>query len=155
MANYSYIGYAPNSIVFGGGSTVSLSGTYDPDDRRVFNVADDDVGTVLNGGAGRPDEGTIFDGDRYNNEGGDDATQTGDATNLDGTTTYESGNIYLEQSYTLTAAGEDDIILYRIEIGPVPFLCRSKCSFRPLSVRRRLGFSSPMLSAADADCRSR
>ena len=39
--------------------------------------------------------------------------------------------------------------------GPVPFLCRPKCSFRPLSVRMRQGFSSPMLSASGADCRSR
>ncbi|UWQ53035.1 ATP-binding protein [Leisingera caerulea] len=38
--------------------------------------------------------------------------------------------------------------------GRVPFSCRSKCSFRPLSVRMRRGFSSPMLSAAVADCRS-
>jgi len=34
-------------------------------------------------------------------------------------------------------------------------LCRPKCSFRPLSVRRRLGFSNPMLGAVDADCRNR
>ncbi|QIE41455.1 hypothetical protein G5B39_05480 [Rhodobacteraceae bacterium SC52] len=38
--------------------------------------------------------------------------------------------------------------------GPVPLLCRPKCSFRPLSVRRRPGFSSPVLSGGDADCRS-
>ncbi|MEL7179663.1 MAG: hypothetical protein AAFN63_07510 [Pseudomonadota bacterium] len=39
--------------------------------------------------------------------------------------------------------------------GPVPFLCRPRCSFRPFSVRRRPGFSSPMLSGGAADCRSR
>jgi NAD(P)H dehydrogenase (quinone) len=39
-------------------------------------------------------------------------------------------------------------------IGPVTLSCRPKCSFRPLSVRKRRGFSSPMLSAVDADCRS-
>ena len=39
--------------------------------------------------------------------------------------------------------------------GPVTFLCRSKCSFRPLFVRKRRGFSSPMLNAVDVDCRSR
>jgi hypothetical protein len=38
--------------------------------------------------------------------------------------------------------------------GPVTLSCRPKCSFRPLSVRKRRGFSSPMLSAVDADCRS-
>ncbi|SHH87348.1 hypothetical protein SAMN04488044_0141, partial [Cognatishimia maritima] len=31
--------------------------------------------------------------------------------------------------------------------GPVAFLCRPMCSFRLLSVRKRPGFSSPMLSA--------
>ena len=40
------------------------------------------------------------------------------------------------------------------DIGPVPFSCRPKCSFRPLSVRRRQGFSSPKMSVAVADCRS-
>jgi len=39
--------------------------------------------------------------------------------------------------------------------GPVAFSCRPKCSFRPLSVRKRPGFSSPELSAFFADCRSR
>ena len=38
--------------------------------------------------------------------------------------------------------------------GPVAFLCRPECSFKPLSVRMRPGFSSPKLSAACADCRS-
>ena len=38
--------------------------------------------------------------------------------------------------------------------GPVAFSCRPKCSFRPLSVRRRQGFSSPKMSVAVADCRS-
>ena len=40
-------------------------------------------------------------------------------------------------------------------VGPVPFSCRSRCSFKPFSVRRRRGFSSPMLSVGDVDCRSR
>lgn len=40
-------------------------------------------------------------------------------------------------------------------VGPVPFLCRPKCSFRPLSVRKRPGFSNPVLSAVVADCRIR
>ena len=40
-------------------------------------------------------------------------------------------------------------------LGPVTYLFRSRCSFKPLCVRRRPGFSSPMLSAVDADCRSR
>ncbi|MDF3424213.1 MULTISPECIES: hypothetical protein, partial [unclassified Sulfitobacter] len=40
-------------------------------------------------------------------------------------------------------------------LGPVALLCRPKCSFRPLSVRRRRGFSNPVLNAVGADCRSR
>jgi 3-deoxy-D-manno-octulosonic-acid transferase len=41
------------------------------------------------------------------------------------------------------------------EIGPVTFLCRSKCSFKPLSFRKRRVFSSPVLSVDVMDCRSR
>ena len=41
------------------------------------------------------------------------------------------------------------------QTGPVAVSCRPKCSFKPLSVRKRRGFSSPMLSGGDADCRSR
>ena len=39
--------------------------------------------------------------------------------------------------------------------GPVPLSCRSTCSFKPPFVRRRQGFSSPVLSGGVADCRSR
>jgi uncharacterized protein (TIGR02453 family) len=41
-----------------------------------------------------------------------------------------------------------------LAFGPVAYLCRPRCSFKPLSVRRRPGFSRPMLSAVDVDCRS-
>ena len=39
--------------------------------------------------------------------------------------------------------------------GPVTYLCRSECSFRPLGVRRPRGFCLPMLSADGAGYRSR
>ena len=39
--------------------------------------------------------------------------------------------------------------------GPVTYLCRSQCSFRPLGVRRPRGFCLPMLSADGAGYRSR
>jgi transposase InsO family protein len=39
--------------------------------------------------------------------------------------------------------------------GPVAYLCRPKCSFKLLSVRRRPGFSRPMLSGVVADYRTR
>lgn len=39
--------------------------------------------------------------------------------------------------------------------GPVAFLCRPKCSFKPLFVRRRPGFSGPVLSGVVADDRTR
>jgi hypothetical protein len=42
-----------------------------------------------------------------------------------------------------------------LQYGPVPFSCRPKCSFKPLSVRTRRGFSSLASSDGDADCRSR
>ena len=39
--------------------------------------------------------------------------------------------------------------------GPVAFLCRPTCSFKPPSVRKRLGFSSQVRNGGGADCRSR
>jgi hypothetical protein len=39
--------------------------------------------------------------------------------------------------------------------GPVAYLCRSECSFRPLGVRKPRGFCLPMLSADGAGYRSR
>ena len=44
-------------------------------------------------------------------------------------------------------AGGDD--------GPVAYSCRSKCSFRPLGVRRPRGFFLPMLNADGVGYRSR
>jgi len=41
------------------------------------------------------------------------------------------------------------------EFGLVTFSCRPRCSFRPLSVRRRQGFSSRVLSVGGADCKTR
>ncbi|MCK0095365.1 Hint domain-containing protein [Yoonia sp. F2084L] len=116
MAQYSYIGYDTTAVVFSGGN-VSLSGTYDANvNRRVFDVNDGAGGTVL---GGRTDAGVIFDGDRLDDEDGDDATQTGVATNLDGTTTFASGDMYLEESYLLTAPGGATITMYRVEVEGV------------------------------------
>ena len=42
-----------------------------------------------------------------------------------------------------------------IHDGPVALSCRPKCSFKPLSVRRRQGFSNLMLSGGVVDYRSR
>ncbi|SEL43495.1 hypothetical protein SAMN04488032_1341 [Pacificibacter marinus] len=39
-------------------------------------------------------------------------------------------------------------------VGPVALSCRPRCSFKPPSVRKRQGFSSPMLSGDGADCRT-
>ncbi|WP_436836505.1 hypothetical protein [Pacificibacter marinus] len=36
---------------------------------------------------------------------------------------------------------------------PVTLSCRPKCSFKPLSFRKRRGFSSPVLSGGGADLR--
>ncbi|WP_424940001.1 Hint domain-containing protein [Aliiroseovarius sp. S253] len=116
MANYSYIGYDPGSLVFSGGN-ISLSGSYDHTvDRRVFDVTDDAGGNVR---GGRPDNGVIFDGDRYQDENGDDFDQTGVVTSLDGSTTYASGDIYLEENYTLSKPGGGSIEVYRVEVNGV------------------------------------
>ena len=40
-------------------------------------------------------------------------------------------------------------------VGPVAYLCRPKCSFRPPSVRRPRGFSLQWLSGGGVDYRSR
>ncbi len=119
MANYSFIGYAPSAISFLRGGTLSVAAGYDfQTDRRVFNVEDDATGTIL--GSGAPDDGVTFHGDRFNNEVGDDLTQTGEATSLDGSTVIESGNIYLEQQFNLTPQGGGaSITLYQVEIDGV------------------------------------
>lgn len=117
MANYSYIGYT-DSVVNFSGSTVSLDAGYDfTTDRRIFAVEDAaSGGTIGSGSNSHTDNGVIFDGDRFDDEDGDDTTQTGAVTSLDGGTTYDSGPMYLEQSYTLTATGESSVTLYRVEI---------------------------------------
>lgn len=116
MANYSYIGYAPTILTVSGG-TATLSATYDPDlHRRVFDVNDAAGGNTLGGANGRPDLGVVFDGDRYSNESGDDLTQTGSAESLDGSTTYATGNMYLEEQYTLAKPGGGTIDVYRVEV---------------------------------------
>ena len=43
-------------------------------------------------------------------------------------------------------------ISQRLYSGPIALSCRPGCSFRPLSFRKRRGFSNPMLSDVGADC---
>lgn len=117
LAIYSYIGYDPSAIFFSG-STVSVAPSYDPATDRVNITVDDAAGGQTLGNASNPprdDLGFIFDGDRFDNEDGDDLTQVGTVTELDGTPVL-TGRIYLEEGYTLTAPGEDTITLYRVEI---------------------------------------
>ncbi|WP_342070285.1 Hint domain-containing protein [Yoonia algicola] len=114
MANYSYIGYDVGSIVFLPGSQVQLNAGYNPNvDRVVFNVQDAAGGLLRDGSI---DDGLDFNGDRFADELGDDFTQLGQATSLDGSTEFADGIIYLEESYTLSAPGVDDIVVYRVEI---------------------------------------
>ncbi len=117
MAIYSFIGYDPSVINIGGG-TASLDNSYDLSTDRVnIEVNDTATGnTIGSGGNYHIDNGVIFDGDRFSNENGDDNSQFGTVTEMDGTA-ITSGQIYLEQSYTLTAAGETTITLYRVEIA--------------------------------------
>ncbi len=121
MANYSYIGYAPGviSVNFSGfnSGTITLNAAYDPNtDRRIFDVTDAAGGSILPSWNPTPDTGTVFNGDRYNNEFGDDLTQSGVVTNLDGSVTFDSGAIYLEESYALTDPGGGTIDVFRVEV---------------------------------------
>src|SRR6056297_3705554 len=49
----------------------------------------------------------------------------------------------------------DAEVVPMLQSGPVTLSCRSGCSLKRPFVRRPRGFSSPMPSAFDADCRSR
>ncbi len=116
MPSYTYIGYAPGSLSIG--ATFSLSGSYSPyTDRLNFEIDDAASGNTIGfGGNSHIDNGVLFDGDRYADETGDDATQTGSVISFDGTTTIDSGSIYLEQSFTLTKPGGGSISVYQVEI---------------------------------------
>jgi len=48
-----------------------------------------------------------------------------------------------------------DPLYNQMKIGLVTYLCRPRCSFRPLGVRMPRGFCLPMLSADGAGYRSR
>lgn len=123
MANYSYIGYTPGVITVNtiGPDTVTLDVNFDPDtDRRLFSVTDAAGGFIQNGGGPPiPDTGDVFNGDRFDNEDGDDLTQTGTITTLDGSTTFLSGPIYLEESYVLSKPGGGTFTVYRVEVDGV------------------------------------
>ena len=58
---------------------------------------------------------------------------------------------YVRKTKTLQSA----IPWLYLKGGPVTVWCRSTCSFKPPSVRKRPGFSSPMLSGVVVDCRNR
>ena len=47
------------------------------------------------------------------------------------------------------------VAAYSTDAWTCPLSCRPKCSFRPLSVRKRRRFSSPMLNGGVVDCRTR
>jgi hypothetical protein len=116
LAIYSYIGYAPGAITVAGG-TIRVTAGFDPDTDRVRITVDDAPGgSTLGGGASRPDDGTVFDGDRYDNEDGDDRSQDGVVESLDGSVEFDSGQIYIEEAYNLTAPGQPTVTLFRIEI---------------------------------------
>jgi len=139
---YSYIGYAPDALNFSGG--ISIAPGYDENTDRVeITVTDDAGGTIL---GGLPDDGLIFDGDRFSNENGDDATQTGVVTELDGTV-VASGAIYLEERYSLTAAGQSPVTVYRVEVEG---LLVGYVSSAPLVAGVTYGFSTSNVVPANA-----
>lgn len=117
MPSYTIIGYSPDALVFGGGG-ISLDPAYDhTTDRRSFEINDASGGFTAGGFFGaREDEGLRFDGDRYVDEAGDDFTQTGSVKSIDGSTTFDSGRIYLEEAYQLDKPGVGTIDVYRVEV---------------------------------------
>ncbi|CUH47621.1 hypothetical protein RUA4292_01792 [Ruegeria atlantica] len=121
MAIYSYIEYDPDviSVITAGPDRVILDTDFDPStDRRVFNVEDAAGGNILSrpGEPTLPDTGTVFNGDYNSDENGDDLTQTGTVTNLKGSSTFLSGDIYLEESYILTDPDGGTITVFRVEV---------------------------------------
>jgi hypothetical protein len=56
---------------------------------------------------------------------------------------------------TIHVGSLDNPDLFEAQIGLVANLCRSKCSFKPLGVRRPMGFSLPMLNVGGVGYRSR
>ena len=55
----------------------------------------------------------------------------------------------------MTEAEKRAYVIADNKLGLVTYLCRSKCSFRPLGVRRPRGFFLPMLNVDGAGYRSR
>ncbi|MCA0928620.1 Hint domain-containing protein [Ruegeria profundi] len=123
MATYSYIGYAPD-IVLGVGSfqeILMLDASFDPgEDRRVFNVEDEaGPGPLANGD---PDNGTDFNGDSILFNMGNDETQQGTVTDIDGNNIpglTPGGNIYLGATYELTTPEGGTINFYSVEVDGV------------------------------------
>ncbi|MEM9012059.1 MAG: Hint domain-containing protein [Pseudomonadota bacterium] len=106
----TFIGYGPGAITLGGG-TAMLAADFDSTaDRVVFNIDDEDE---------------IFEGDLFSNEDGNDATQTGFVTDLDGNLIAGGGpvpqTIYSEERIVLTDPATGDVItLQVVEIDSNP-----------------------------------
>ncbi|SFS68556.1 Hint domain-containing protein [Sulfitobacter marinus] len=94
------------------GSTITLSGSYDDTTDVLLEIDDDD---------------SVLEGDRFNNEDGNDSNQYGTLTDLSGT--YISGGsstssspttVYSEFQYELSGSDGSTITLYYMEMDSDP-----------------------------------
>lgn len=105
MASYSYTLYRPADISFSGG--ITLTAGYDPANRIFLTIEDDD---------------TVFEGDLFVNEDGNDSNQFGTATLPNGTVLGgPTTTVYAEEHYTLTHPVTGAVTrLYRVELDSNP-----------------------------------
>jgi len=103
MTTHTIIGYDADALVFDPNTgSFSLNSNYNAQDGRVrLDISDDDQ---------------FFDGDRENDEVGEDANQTASIYDMDGNF-VSSGQIYVEQYAVLQAPDGSQISIDRIEIG--------------------------------------
>lgn len=103
MITHSFIGYAPDALVYDASSNSwSLRPDYDPELHRVqFSITDDDA---------------YLGGDNFNDEVGNDANQTATITDMSGTP-IASGQIYDEEFFVLSNPASGSIWIERVEIG--------------------------------------
>ena len=102
MPTYSFTGYTSDALVYdSGNNTWSLRPDYDPSLHRVaFSITDDDA---------------YLGGDNFNDEVGNDTSQTATVTDMSGTP-VASGQIYDEEFYVVHSATAGSIWIERLEI---------------------------------------
>lgn len=107
MANYTIYGYSPGAFSTTPGGQVMLDPDWDASADRIRYEITDTYGD----GDGDTNR---FDGDSTNDEVGDDANQSAVKYDAQGNV-LSSGQVYLEESWTLTDGNGNVITLYRVE----------------------------------------